>query len=106
MMMMIIIIIILVVVEVVVVVVVIVVVVVVVVVVIIVVVVFVIVEVLTKNNSNSTNHPCSLDVNFEVIAETAPWTIENVLPHCDVRCACVRQSQSHYSDTGPIRLNT
>ncbi|GFS26097.1 hypothetical protein ElyMa_005202800 [Elysia marginata] len=45
-------------------------------------------------------------VNFEVMSETEHGTIESVLPHCDVRSACVQHTQSHYPDTGPIRLRT
>ncbi|GFR73125.1 hypothetical protein ElyMa_005721900 [Elysia marginata] len=33
-------------------------------------------------------------------------TIESVLPHCDVRSACIHHNQSHYPDTGPTRLNS
>ncbi|GFR82600.1 hypothetical protein ElyMa_002366900 [Elysia marginata] len=44
-------------------------------------------------------------VNYEVISETALWTIESVLPLCDVRSACVHQNQSHYPDTGPTSHN-
>ncbi|GFR60655.1 hypothetical protein ElyMa_005412900, partial [Elysia marginata] len=45
-------------------------------------------------------------INSEVISETALWTIDSVLPHCDVRSACVHHTLSHYSDIGPTRLNT
>ncbi|GFR75678.1 hypothetical protein ElyMa_002194500 [Elysia marginata] len=36
-------------------------------------------------------------------SETALWIMETVLPHYDVRGACVHRTQSHYSDTGPTR---
>ncbi|GFS21203.1 hypothetical protein ElyMa_005076400 [Elysia marginata] len=45
-------------------------------------------------------------VNFEDISETALGTHESVLPQCDIRSACVHHTQSHYTDTGPTRLNT
>ncbi|GFR73644.1 hypothetical protein ElyMa_002142400 [Elysia marginata] len=48
----------------------------------------------------------NVPVNLEVIAETALGTIESVLPHCGVRGACIHHIQTHYSDIGPIRLNT
>ncbi|GFS25169.1 hypothetical protein ElyMa_007020400 [Elysia marginata] len=45
-------------------------------------------------------------VNFKFISEMALGTIESVLPHCDVRSACIHHTQSHYPDTGPTRLST
>ncbi|GFS19749.1 hypothetical protein ElyMa_005040600 [Elysia marginata] len=48
----------------------------------------------------------NVSVNFEVISETALGTIESVLPHWDVKSACVHHTQSHYPDNGPTRLNT
>ncbi|GFR83486.1 hypothetical protein ElyMa_005975900 [Elysia marginata] len=48
----------------------------------------------------------NVPVNFEVISEMALGTIESMLPHCDVRSACIHHTQSYYPDTGPTRLNT
>ncbi|GFR73589.1 hypothetical protein ElyMa_005734500 [Elysia marginata] len=45
-------------------------------------------------------------VNFEVVSETAQWKIESMLPHFDVKSACIHHTQSHYPDTGPTRLDT
>ncbi|GFS08408.1 hypothetical protein ElyMa_004755500 [Elysia marginata] len=41
-----------------------------------------------------------------VISETALGTIESVLPHCDVRSACIHHSLSHCPDTWPTRLSS
>ncbi|GFR74408.1 hypothetical protein ElyMa_002161900 [Elysia marginata] len=41
-----------------------------------------------------------------VISEAALGTIESVLPHCDVKSACIHHTQLHYPDTGPTRLSS
>ncbi|GFR99133.1 zinc finger protein 431, partial [Elysia marginata] len=40
------------------------------------------------------------------VCETALRTMESVMPHCDVRSACIHHTQSHYSDIVPTRLST
>ncbi|GFS00542.1 hypothetical protein ElyMa_006401900 [Elysia marginata] len=54
---------------------------------------------------NSLKAAAIIDNDGLVISETVLGAIENVLPHCDVRKACIHHTQSHYPEIGPTRLS-
>ncbi|GFR84808.1 hypothetical protein ElyMa_002425900 [Elysia marginata] len=58
------------------------------------------------DDDNDDGNDSVIMIVMMVISETALGTIESVLPHCDVRSACIRHTQSHYPDTVPTRLST